>query len=507
MVLAEDLRQSVLQAALQGKLTARLETDSDVNEMLISIQAEKIRRNADKKIKKEKVLPEIQKEDIPFDIPHHWRWVRLSEIGEIIGGGTPKTSQEEFWENGTIAWVTPADMNGCGKYIEKGEKCITRSGLDSSSAKMFPAGSVIISSRAPIGYIAISKNEASTSQGCKTFSAYMQSLVLSEFVYYVMRFRVPDMEKRATGTTFKEISGKGVGETVIPLPPTEEQQRIVDKINEIMPEIDEYERIEKELEELKNNFPKNMKDALLQAAMQGRLTERMRIDSSVDELLIQIEEDRKDKINCGIVKKDKRLFINYIENEEQSYIIPDTWRMVTLGSIVYKLTDGTHKTPEYAVDGVKFVSVKDISSGRLDLSGTKFIKQTEHDELYKRCNPEKGDMLLSKIGTTGVPAIVDTEEPFSLFVSVALLKYNHQYIHEKFLYYLLMCPLVQEQVKENTRGIGNKNWVLDFIAKTVIVLPPIEEQQRIADRLDVLLPLCDDLNRLICHQESMLKKS
>ena len=164
-----------------------------------------------------------------------------------------------------------------------------------------------------------------------------------------------------------------------------------------------------------------------------------------------------------------------------------------LGSILYKLTDGTHKTPKYVTNGVKFVSVKDMSSGKLDLSSTKFITKEEHEELYNRCNPEKGDMLLSKVGTTGVPAIVDTDEKFSLFVSVALLKYNHQFINKKFLYYLICSPLVQEQVKENTRGVGNKNWVLDFIAKTVIVLPPIEEQKRIVERLETLLPLCEEL--------------
>ena len=288
-------------------------------------------------------------------------------------------------------------------------------------------------------------------------------------------------------------NGQTLSKMLIPVPPVEEQQRIVDKVNEIMPKIDEYEKIEKELEALKKEFPINMKDAILQAAMQGKLTEQLESDSSVDELLLSIEEDRKNKINNGLIKNDKRLFIKYIDGEDASYIIPNNWRTVTLGSIVYKLTDGTHKTPKYATEGVKFVSVKDMSSGKLDLSGTKFITQTEHDELYKRCNPEKGDMLLSKVGTTGVPAIIDTDEQFSLFVSVALLKYNHQFINEKFLYYLLMSPLVQEQVKENTRGVGNKNWVLDFIAKTIIVLPPIEEQQRIVEKLEVLLPLCDDL--------------
>lgn len=102
-------------------------------------------------------------------------------------------------------------------------------------------------------------------------------------------------------------------------------------------------------------------------------------------------------------------------------------------------------------------------------------------------------MLLSKVGTTGVPAIVDTDEPFSLFVSVALLKYSHDCIDEAFLYYLLKSPLVQMQATENTRGVGNKNWVLDAIAKTIVVLPPLEEQKRIVARLEELLPLCDRL--------------
>lgn len=158
-----------------------------------------------------------------------------------------------------------------------------------------------------------------------------------------------------------------------------------------------------------------------------------------------------------------------------------------------KLTDGTHKTPKYAESGVKFVSVKDMSTGKLSLDNTKFITKEEHKELFTRCNPQRGDMLLSKIGTTGVPAIVDTDEEFSLFVSVALLKYNHQYIVEKYLYYLLLSPVVQMQATENTRGVGNKNWVLDAICKTLIPLPPLAEQKRIVEKIEQLLPLCDKL--------------
>lgn len=164
---------------------------------------------------------------------------------------------------------------------------------------------------------------------------------------------------------------------------------------------------------------------------------------------------------------------------------------VTLGSILNKLTDGTHKTPKYTSTGVKFVSVKDMSNGFLSLENTKYISEEEHKELYARCNPEKGDLILSKVGTTGVPAIVDTTEPFSLFVSVALLKFDCKCIDIKFLYYMLMSPLVQAQATENTRGVGNKNWVLDAIASTMVVLPPLVEQKRIVAKIEELLPLVD----------------
>lgn len=249
-----------------------------------------------------------------------------------------------------------------------------------------------------------------------------------------------------------------------------------------------------------------LRRAVLQAALQGKLTEQLDTDSGVDDLLECIQTDKEKRIKNGGIKIDKRLAKTMIDEEEIPFPVPVNWRWTTLGSIVYKLTDGTHRTPKYTADGVKFISVKNMSSGVLDLSETKYISQAEHDELYKRCNPEKGDMLLSKIGTTGVPAIVDTDEKFSLFVSVALLKYSHQFVNESFLYYLLWSPLVQEQAKENTRGVGNKNWVLDFIAKTMIPFPPIEEQQRIADKINRIMPKIDEYEKIEKELQFLKKK-
>lgn len=500
MVLAEDLRQAVLQAALQGKLTKQLETDSNVDEMLVSIQEEKKILLDKKNAREEKAIPIEEDEEKPYDVPPNWRWEKLGNIGVYKKGpfGSALT-KSIFVPKGANTVKVYEQKNAIQKDASLGEYYITKEYFE-SKMKGFAveSGDIIVSCAGTIGetYIMPDNLEFGIINQALMRMNIVKSINISYFLIYFDNVLKMEAQKGSKGSAIKNIPPFEVFKRMlIPFPPIEEQKRIVDKINEIMPKIDEYEKIEKELEVLKKEFPNDMKDALLQAAMQGKLTKQLESDSSVDELLLCIEEDRKNKINSGVTKRDKRLFISYVDDEDAPYIIPDTWRMVTLGSIVYKLTDGTHKTPKYAIEGVKFVSVKDMSSGKLDFSNTKFITQEEHNELYKRCNPEKGDMLLSKVGTTGVPAIIDTDEQFSLFVSVALLKYNHQFINEKFLYYLLMSPLVQEQVRENTRGVGNKNWVLDFIAKTVIVLPSIEEQQRIVERLDALLPLCEELKK------------
>ena len=153
------------------------------------------------------------------------------------------------------------------------------------------------------------------------------------------------------------------------------------------------------------------------------------------------------------------------------------------------LTDGTHSTPKYTTNGIPFISVKDLSSGKISFDNTKFISQAEHLELSKRCHPCKGDILITKVGTTGIPVLVDTDKEFSLFVSVALLKFNCALINTEYLLYLLKSSLVQLQAAENTRGVGNKNWVLSDIEKTLVVIPPLSEQKRIVAKINEIFAM------------------
>ena len=201
-------------------------------------------------------------------------------------------------------------------------------------------------------------------------------------------------------------------------------------------------------------------------------------------------------------------------DEEIPFEIPQGWEWCRFSNIYKILTDGTHSTPHYTESGIPFLSVKDISSGSLKFNNTKYISETEHIELSKRCHPQKGDLLLSKVGTTGIPLIIEVEKEFSIFVSLALIKFTSTPINKHFLIHLINSPLVQEQVQENTRGVGNKNWVLTAIANTLILLPPLNEQLRISDKIDELTPLINQytmsqqrLENLNTSISDLLKKS
>lgn len=165
-----------------------------------------------------------------WDIPNTWAWTIADSISQIIGGGTPTASNpENFTENG-IPWITPADLTGYHqKYISRGKRDLTQQGYATSSASLMPAGTVLFSSRAPIGYCVISENEVSTNQGFKSFLP--ENGVFPEYLYYYLKSSVEYIDTLASGTTFREISGTKAQQISIPLPPTAEQQRIVAKID------------------------------------------------------------------------------------------------------------------------------------------------------------------------------------------------------------------------------------------------------------------------------------
>ncbi len=229
----KKLRELILGLAVRGKLVPQDPNDEPASELLKRIAAEKAELVKLGKIKKPKPLPEISEEEKPFELPEGWEWVTLATIGEIVGGGTPKSDNPQYWAKNGIKWLTPADLYGLkGKYISSGARDISPTGLSNSSARLMPKGSVLFSSRAPIGYVAIADAELSTNQGFKSCVPYIKDS--AEYIYYFLMASAKKIDAEASGTTFKEVSGAIVSKILFPLPPLSEQLKIVSRANELM---------------------------------------------------------------------------------------------------------------------------------------------------------------------------------------------------------------------------------------------------------------------------------
>ena len=397
--------------------------------------------------------------DCPFEIPNNWKWVKVSNIANMVSGGTPSRNEKSYWENGDIPFVKIGDMSG--KYVDSTQEFITEKGLKNSSAKMFEKGTILYSIFASIGVTSILNIQACTNQAILGVTPKSESIITKGYLYYILLGISDYLKSLGKGTSQMNINQKVLKESLIPLPPIEEQEIIVNRIDELFSLIDVKEENDKE----KNKLKKRLKEKILESAIHGKL----------------IEND----LNLKIVDVDEIM--------DKPFEIPSNWRWSCFGKMADKITDGTHSTPKYTSNGIPFLSVKDMSNGKLSFDSCKYISKEEHDILYKRCDPKLGDLLITKVGTTGVPVIVDVDFEFSLFVSVALLRFDEIRFYNKYLKYVVESRFIQNIIDENTKGMANKNWVIKKIAETPIPVPPLEEQRRIVEKIESVFELIEQL--------------
>lgn len=257
-----QLKQSILQEAIEGKLTKDWrEKNKDVEPasvLLERIKTEKEELIKQKKLKKQIELDSILSDQIPFDVPKNWKWVRLWEIWKIVWWWTPKTSFPEYFTPSEIPWLTPADLKwNKEKYVSNWRKYISNLWLSKSSAQLLPKWTVLFSSRAPIWYVRISDKELSTNQWFKSIVPFIN--ISSEYIYYFLLKSWKEIDKKATWATFKEVSWTEVSRVLFPLPPFEEQKEIVKRVDELMRLCDE---LESQTNEIKDNSENLMKAVL-----------------------------------------------------------------------------------------------------------------------------------------------------------------------------------------------------------------------------------------------------
>ena len=453
-------------------------------------------------------------DEVPFEIPESWEWVRLKNLvkKEIKRGKSPKytvSSNIQVFAQKCNVKAGGIDMT-LAKY------------LDDTVFPKYPEeesmrdSDIVINStgNGTLGRIGMFHDSDRINENTIVPDSHVTVIRTSEFIsadyiYYVLNYYQPYLEKSCSGSTNQtELKPAVISELFIPVPPVNEQTRIITKLIEALNLSKLYGEKEILLQKYNQDFPEQLKKSILQYAVQGKLVPQNPSDEPAAVLLERVRAEKQKLIAEGKIKKDKHesvIFrrdnshyekldgIEHCIDDKIPFEIPDSWAYCRLGTILYKLTDGTHSRPKYVDSGIPFISVKDVSSGTLDFSNCKFITEEEHNELYKRCNPEYGDILLTKVGTTGIPVVVDTTDEFSVFVSVALLKFNQELLHNEYLIHLINSPLVQRQAEENTRGVGNKNWVMRDISNTLIAIPPLAEQIRIVEKLKTVFAIYSNL--------------
>ena len=506
----QQLKNSILQMAVQGKLVPQDPNDEPASVLLERIRAEKEQLIKEGKIKKEKNPSVIFRgadnlpyekvgknepvcivDEVPFDIPESWEWVTLKQIAVTALGKTLDKSKN-------IGEYRPylCSINVYWTGIDLSTVKQTRFEDSELPKYQLHKGDLLICEGGDVGRSAVwDRDEEMYYQNALHRVRFYGNIEPRFFQLLMESYKgAKILDNYSKGMTIKHLVQNSLNSIYFPLPPLAEQRRIVEKIKQLTPYLEKYGSVETTLSNLNLAFPDDLKKSILQYAVQGKLVPQDPADEPASVLLEHIRTEKEKLIKAGKIKRDKHESVifrrdnSYYEmvdgiehciDDEIPFEIPESWEWCRLGTILQKLTDGTHSTPKYAASGIPFISVKDISSGKISFESTKFISEEEHELLASRCDPHRDDILLTKVGTTGIPVLVDTDRPFSIFVSVAQLRFSTELLDKFFLIYLLKSPLVQTQCRENTKGVGNKNWVMRDIANTLICIPPLAEQKRI----------------------------
>jgi type I restriction enzyme S subunit len=430
-------------------------------------------------------------DEVPFDIPESWEWVTLKQIAVTALGKTLDKSKN-------IGEYRPylCSINVYWTGIDLSTVKQARFEDSELSKYQLNKGDLLICEGGDVGRSAVwDRDEEMYYQNALHRVRFYGNIEPRFFQLLMESYKgAKILDNYSKGMTIKHLVQNSLNSIYFPLPPLAEQRRIVEKIKQLTPYLKKYGSVETTLSNLNLAFPDDLKKSILQYAVQGKLVPQDPADEPASVLLERIRTEKEKLIKAGKIKRDKHESVifrrdnSYYEkvdgierciDDELPLEIPESWEWCRLGTILQKLTDGTHSTPKYTARGIPFISVKDISSGKISFERTKFISKTEHELLASRCDPHRDDILLTKVGTTGIPVLVDTDRPFSIFVSVAQLRFSTELLDKFFLIYLLKSPLVQTQCRENTKGVGNKNWVMRDIANTLICIPPLAEQKRI----------------------------
>ena len=475
----QELKNSILQLAIQGKLVEQRPEEGTAEELYKQIQTEKQALIKAGKIKKEKPLPEITEDEIPFEIPESWKWVRLGSAVCLEMGQSP---------DGTSVSETTDGMEFHQGKVFFGKQYLQQSPQRTSDpTKIAEPNSVLLCVRAPVGKVNITTRRLCIGRGlCSVLPVAGMG---ADFVFYLLATFENTFIRQATGTTFIAITGEIVKNQPIPLPPLAEQKRIVAKIEELLPLIERYEKAWSRLEDFNKRFPVDMQKSILQMAIQGKLVEQRPEEGTGEELYQQIQAERQTLIKAGKIKKEKPML--EITEDEIPFEIPESWKWVSVGSVCVNIQYGSSQK-SLASGKVPVLRMGNIQNGRIVYDKLVYTSDDSEIEKYPLV---VNDLLFNRTNSkelVGKTAIYKGEIPaiyagYLVRVSPVLLDSDYLNYVMQSQYYWTYCQTVRSD------AIGQSNINAEKLKRFVFPLPPLAEQKRIVARLEGLLPLCERL--------------
>ena len=523
---AQQLKNSILQMAVQGKLVPQDPNDEPASILLERIRAEKERLIKEKKIKREKNPSVIFKgadntpyekigdevrslaDEVPFDIPDSWEWVRLIDVCEYIQRGkSPKYSPIKKypvvaqkcnqWSGFSIEKAQFIDPDSLSSYGP--ERLLQDNDLMWNSTGLGTLGRMAIYKTAANPYeLAVADSHVTVIRPLKQF-------VLPEYLYYY--FANPTVqsviEDQADGTTKqKELATATIKAYLTPIPPLDEQRRILTKLSEVLPVVKCYGTVYDETVAMQEAFPERLKKSILQEAVQGKLVPQDPSDEPAEALLERIRAEKQRLIKEGKIKKDKHESVIFRRDnshyekrgseevcidEEIPFEIPENWAWARLSSASISIADGDHQPPPQVQDGIPFLVISNVSDGIVDFSNTRYVPKKYFDSLAEIRIPQCGDLLFTVTGSYGIVIPVQTERKFCFQRHIALIKLGC--LSSEFMRLWLSSPLVYEQCRRAATGTAQKTVGLASLKGLLIPIPPLNEQVRILQKLNTLLAL------------------
>lgn len=500
-MIADRLHTAVLQAAISGRLTDQRPEDGTAKELLEQIAAERAALAKAKKLQKQKALQPVTEETQPFVLPPSWKWVRFQDVNQFRIGKTPKKAEPKYWSPSEIPWVAISDMTQGGFITSTKQGVSAVAVAECYGGQLSPAGTLIMSFKLTIGRCSFLGRDAVHNEAIVSiFPAVSAGESFSRYLSHALPLlsQLGDSKAAIKGNT---LNSESIANLPIPLPPPMEQERIVAKLDEVLPLIDQLAELESDREYLDRKFAKAIERAILQAAISGKLTKQLPEDGTAAELLETIKTERHQLEKEGKIKKQKPLSPVY--KADEPFELPGTWAYPALGEIVTLIRGITFpasaKHKESFTGAVRCLTTGSVQSRYSDSADVfvdaSFVKRS--DQYLSR-----GDAILSTANSTalvGKSIYWDEahERTFGGFLTVARAMDSRpaatRYLHTV-LRTLFLGGAFAEKSTQTTNIANLSNKILYGVR---IPLPPAAEQERIVAKLDRVQPLVRSIEELV----------